>query len=343
MNKKIEANTVMQGDVLKCLKQIPNNHVDITITSPPYWKLRDYGDINQIGQESTPQEYIKKIVDVSREIKRVLKPTGSFWLNIGDVYFTSNTKTSKCKKNIPLKQSGFISYNTFLHQRSATGIPDGKWLQSKQKLLLPYRIAIALQNDGWILRNEIIWYKPNNIPESVKDRLTKTHESLFFFVKSPKYYFDLNNIRKPLSLSTLQRYQYRNLSDKDSSYAGLSAHKKDLYGQRILKKYDELRKTISENDALKLLGSNPGDVWSIANEPLHENHFAAFPKKLVKRILRCACPPNGLVLDPFAGSGTSLLVAHNLCLNYLGIELIPEYCDIINKRIPKKLSGWKFT
>lgn len=306
---EVPRNTVLQGHVLDRLRELPCDCVDVVVTSPPYWGLRDYGDMKQIGLEKHPSEYIAKIAEVAQEVKRVLKPSGSFWLNIGDSYCHSKVGGVDLKTNHG--HNSVVGHIPQTHCGINRGYFDGKWLQEKQKMLIPARVAIALQEQGWILRNEIVWHKINHMPESVKDRLTRSWESVYFFTKNGRYYFDLKAIRK-----------------KPVDNKGHGSARKMLKTANFGK-----TSTFNCGNDYHPDGSNPGDVWSLTNEGLKEEHFAVYPQKLVKRILSCACPKGGLVLDPFAGSGTSLLVAHKMGFDWLGIELVPKYCEIIDKRI----------
>lgn len=305
-------NQVLQGDVLEKLREIPNDFVDVCVTSPPYWGLRDYGDSKQIGLETNPQDYILKVASVCLEIKRVLKPSGSLWLNLGDTYFGGNGQCCRPQDWGDLEVSKIQAHAPadFIRQRNKL---RSNWLQPKQKMLIPARVAIALQEQGWILRNEIVWHKVNHMPESCRDRLTRSWESLFFFVKNEKYCFDLDAIRQ-----------------QHITNHGHGSNRKITKALRFGKS-----STFNNGNDYNPLGGNPGDVWSLTNEGLKDEHFAAYPQKLVKRILSCACPKGGLVLDPFAGSGTSLLVAHKMGFDWLGIELVPKYCKIIEKRIER--------
>lgn len=303
---------ILQGDVIEQLQKLPGEFVDCVVTSPPYWGLRDYGVEGQIGLEEQPKEYINKIVSVFDEIKRVLKPTGTVFLNIGDTYYGAMRFTAKYA-------SGIINQwrpDTPLRKN----LPKTNWLQPKQKLLIPERIAIEMQEHGWILRNHIIWFKPNHLPSSAQDRLTGSYESVFFFVKNPDYYFNLNAIRKPAANATVVRQNYVHNGGKSGQEAVSRPRKPGEFANP--------------------LGVNPGDVWQINTEPSYEAHIAMFPTKLVKQCLKCGCPKDGLVLDPFTGSGTTLVTARKLSLHYLGIEIKPEYVEIAKKRltaIPERL------
>jgi DNA modification methylase len=380
----------MQGDVLERLKELPNDYIDVIVTSPPYWGLRDYKDPRQIGLEPNPLDYITKIVQVCQEIKRVLKPTGSFWLNLGDTYFGGNGQCCRPKDWGDLEVSKIEGHAPaeFIRERNKQ---RSNWLQPKQKMLIPERIAITLQEQGWILRNTIVWHKVNHMPESCRDRLTRSWESVFFFVKSERYFFDLDAIRKPLAPKTLTVH---------NKYA-VPVLQGDSFDVGFDKKENGFNAMFTKNSKVihDLRGCNPGDVWSLTNEGLGEEHFAAFPQKLVKRILEAAAPKEicavcgkaktrivaaeksievqdrkiletqhrigsssifrtkantvehktlgwktcncnagfhtALVLDPFAGAGTTLLVAHKMGYDWLGIELVPKYCEIIEKRIAK--------
>ncbi len=318
-------NTILQGHVLDKLAELPNNCVDVVVTSTPYLGLRDYGPEcisvwdgkcgvwkGQLGLEPHPQMFIDHLVRVFNEVKRVLKPTGSLWLNLGDTYFGGNGQCCRPKDWGDLEVSKIEAHAPadFIRARNKL---RSNWLQPKQKMLIPARVAIALQEQGWILRNEVIWHKVNHMPESVTDRLTRSYESVYFFVKSSRYHFDLDAVRKPHK--DIDNGKRINLANK---WKSLPVNSPLLQHQGI---------------NLHPLGANPGDVWSLTQEGLKEQHFAAFPQKLVKRILSCACPKNGLVLDPFAGAGTSLLVAHKMGFDWLGIELVSKYCEIAEKRI----------
>lgn len=397
---KIEdwTNKIHNGHVVDILKEMPSRSIDVAVTSPPYWGLRDYGDITkvkwdkwegQLGLEPHPQMYIDHLVTIFREVKRVLKDSGSFWLNLGDTYCGGDTHHGKWKEAGKHKLSKGKDYMSGIELQSASGLNmNGKWLQPKQKMLIPERVAIALQEDGWILRNDIIWYKPNHMPSSVKDRLTSSYEHVFLFVKSRKYYFDLDSIRVPLKISSLKR-----LSQDLTKQHGGSKEKAYVKDNIIpaggdIKTPSKILKRMKANPKNK----NPGDMWTINTKPFKGAHFAVFPTTLIERILKCACPKEicsqcseirkrilekagqfqrrwstknkkdspynkqdsyqniyetvgwtkcncgvefkgGIVLDTFIGSGTTGVVAKQLGLNFIGIELNPKYCKIASKRI----------
>jgi len=300
--------TILQGDVIEQLRKLPGDLVDCIVTSPPYWSLRDYGVDGQIGMEEHPKDYINKLVEVFHEVKRVLKPAGTVFLNIGDTYYgkmnftedyASSGKVHQWRPDKPLREN----------------LPKTNWLQPKQKLLIPERIAIAMQEQGWILRNSIIWYKTNHMCASVTDRLTCAYEPVFFFTKSKQYYFNLNAIRKAPQPSTITRNNY--------------GHNGSKSGQEAISRPREA------GEFFNPLGANPGDMWSIATESSKSTHIATFPTKLVKQCIKCGCPDNGLVMDIFAGSGTTLYVARRLARHYLGIELNEKYVEIARRRLIK--------
>jgi len=349
---KLPLNQVLCGDCREVMADFPNGSIDLVVTSPPYWGLRDYGlGEDQLGLEAHPQQYIDNLVEISREVRRAIKPRGSYWLNLGDTYYGSgkgaggdgSAKERYIPDVNPIKQN----------LRS-------NWLQPKQLLGIPWRVAIALQEDGWILRNCLVWYKRNHMPESVRDRLTKSYEFLFFFVKQRKYYFNLDRIRQPYAECSIQRLTQPTIMQQ---MGGDKQH--ELYGDApghgnrpadILKglaeKYDtkfdtstqysqyqqrmaQARKEGKPHDnALgNPKGKNPGDMWDIPTYPFPGAHFAVFPPALIEPIIKAGCPKNGVVLDPFAGSGTALRAARKLGRRFIGIDINPEYVEMSLRRV----------
>lgn len=270
---------VIQGDCLEVLKTLSDNSVDCCITSPPYYGLRDYGVDGQIGLEDTPKEYIQKLVEVFREVKRVLKKEGTLWLNIGDSYCGTG---SKGDYKDPKYSDGRNGQAVSLTQKI-------EGYKQKDLIGIPWMLAFALREDGWYLRQDIVWAKPNPMPEPVQDRCTKSHEYIFLLSKSPKYYFD-----------------HEAIQEDSVSNVGNEWHPTEKRNKR--------------------------DVWMIPVQPTKEAHFATYPEKLVEPCLLAGCPEGGIVLDPFFGSGTTGRVATRFGRNYIGIELNPEYIEIINKR-----------
>lgn len=292
---------ILNTDALNGLKSLADESVDCIITSPPYWQLRDYGVEGQLGLEPTFQEYISKLVEIFDEAKRVLKKDGTCWVNLGDTYSGSG-------------RGGGVD-NT---KRTNKGL-----LPNKSLCNIPSRFAIAMQDRGWTLRNEIIWQKPNAMPSSVTDRFTIDYEKIFFFVKSTKYYF--NQPKEPMVTDQVaSQSNSREISTLPSN------KKQDNVGRNDYTGFND-RYTQPEN-----LMRNKRTVWTINTEASSIEHFAMFPKELVETMIEAGCKPQGIVLDPFLGSGTTAIVAKSLNRNYLGIEINKEYCDIANERVEKQ-------
>jgi len=292
-----------QGDALETLKQMEDESINCCVTSPPYWGLRDYGVDGQLGLESTPEEYVENMVKVFREVKRVLRDDGTLWLNLGDSYAGSGRgPTGRNGIGNQEKRQGFHSPKVV--------IPTG--LKPKDLIGIPWMVAFALRADGWYLRQDIIWHKPNPMPESVKDRCTKAHEYIFLLTKSQKYFYDSEAIKEK-----------SNYPGQGGAAIGHVTHSQP--GARRL--------SVTEN--LKIRGEkrNKRSVWTVTTKPFKEAHFAVFPPKLPEICIKAGCPEGGTVLDPFAGAGTTLWVAEQLGVNSIGIELNPEYCEIIRRRM----------
>ncbi|HEY2411604.1 MAG TPA: site-specific DNA-methyltransferase [Pirellulaceae bacterium] len=284
--KKLPLNQIIHGDNLTVLKTWPANLVDCIITSPPYWRQRDYrGKSEQIGREQSPQEYIDRLTSIFGECRRVMKSTGSLWIVIGDKY------------------------------------DDGA------QLGLPWRVALALIDDGWILRADCIWHKPNAMPSSAKSRPTIDHEYVFFFTKSKDYYYDADSIREPhvtFSENSRMRGGRRHFGIRGGTpESGKNGGSNNLHDGR----WDQ---------AFHPLGRNKRTVWSIPLSKFRDAHFAVFPESLVETCMRAGCPASGAVLDPFVGSGTVPLVAQRLGRSYLGIDCVAEYCQMARRRIQSR-------
>lgn len=326
---------LFEGDALECLKAMLPNSVDCIVTSPPYWGLRDYGAEGQIGLEKTFAEFLDRLVEVFRECHRVLKPSGTMWVNMGDSYFTG-TGSSR----LPGGGSQGKEFNGPFCQPNR--IPGSIDLPKKSLIGQPWRLAFALQDDGWILRSEIIWHKPNPMPESVQDRPTRAHETLFLFSKSRRYWYDAEAIRERLSPNTShhsfetmdfkRRKKYQKVPsgwDTDPGSHG-TLHRSGRRSPRspiaaLAEGIDE-RKVGYES-------ANARTVWTIATAAYPEAHFATFPEEIPKRGILAGCPPDGTVLDPFAGSGTTLAVAVGLGRKGIGIEINPDYGKLIHERL----------
>jgi site-specific DNA-methyltransferase (adenine-specific) len=321
-NSLMELNKIKQGDSLEVLKTLPSESIDCAITSPPYWALRDYGVVGQLGLEPTFQEYITKLCDIFDEVKRVLKKDGTCWINLGDTY--SGNKEGKTDNKV----------SSYLKDTS-TGIHKKATIQEKCLCQIPSRFAIEMTNRGWILRNEIIWHKPNAMPSSASDRFTVDFEKVFFFVKNKKYNFE----QQFVSYAPSSDVRYRQALRANKSYATKQPYKSNTpYSTNYKRGHGSVVSRANDSDGLLVGGHNPNGrnvrtVWTIPTKPFSEAHFATFPEKLIEPMLKAGCPKNGIVLDIFMGAGTTGLVAKKLGRNYLGIELNPEYIKIAEARI----------
>lgn len=281
------SNQVFHGDALAVLHTWPADLVDCIVTSPPYFRQRDYSGDEQVGREESPEEYVARLVAIFAECRRVLKPTGTLWLVIGDKY------------------------------------DDG------EQLALPWKVALALKAEGWILRSDCIWHKPNAMPSSVKTRPTTDHEYVFFFTKSRDYHYDADAIREPHVTFTEQSrmkggrrhfHQRGGTPEQGKNQGDVNLHDG---------RWDQ---------AFHAKGRNKRTVWSIPLSKFREAHFAVFPERLVETCLLAGCPPGGLVLDPFLGSGTTAVVAQRLGFQYLGIDCVAKYCEMARRRLGQQPS-----
>ena len=305
----IELNKIYQGDSLSILKTWPDEFVDCVITSPPYWGLRDYGVEGQLGLEKTPEEYVAKMVEIFREVKRVLKKEGTLWLNLGDSYVSAKDRYSSVPQTVSGKHRGEPIDN------NRPDLKGHEYLKDKDLAGIPWRVAFALQADGFYLRQDIIWAKPNPMPESVTDRCTKSHEYVFLLTKSPKYYFDNEAIKEDSVVSDKWK-------EPDKKYLS----KAEGNGETSLKK--------GFNRMGEIGGKrNKRSVWTVTTKPFKEAHFATFPEDLIIPMVKAGCPLGGVCLDPFMGAGTTALVAKKLSRKYIGIELNPEYIKIAENRL----------
>ena len=277
------------------------------VTSPPYYGLRDYGHEGQIGIEETPEEYIKAMVEVFRCVWDVLENDGTLWLNIGDSYCNSNGFARASPEYQREGRNNMPANDRKLDKLHATG------LKTKDLIGIPWMLAFALRADGWYLRQDIIWHKPNPMPESVQDRCTKAHEYIFLLSKSPKYYYDHDSIKEPLKGEPETRN--KNAEGYQADYA---------HGDRFSK-----GERVFGADGM----ANKRSVWSVPVKPYHGAHFAVFPQELIEPCIMAGAPVGGIVLDPFMGSGTTAQVAQDLGRKYLGCELNPEYKPLQEKRL----------
>jgi DNA modification methylase len=306
---------IIQGDCLEVLKTFPDESINCVVTSPPYWSLRDYGVEGQLGQEKTFEEYIDKLCNIFDEVKRALKPTGTCFVNIGDTYIGNGATRHKGYTD-PKYPEGRIGGDC-----ESSGLKQT--IESKNLALIPFRFAIEMQNRGWIVRNTIIWYKPNCMPESAKDRFTVDFEYIFFFVKNQKYYFERQ--LEELAQSTIERAKH-----------GFSKNNKAMSGNYSMQ-FDSMVKAFQKINSGEIKGRNKRCVWSITTKPFKGSHFATFPPDLIEPMIKAGCPKDGIVLDPFIGSGTTAVVAKKLFRNYVGIELNPKYIKMAEERLTKIL------
>ena len=394
----MKVNQILTGDSWTLSGDLDDESIGCIVTSPPYWGLRDYGAEGQCGLETHPQEWVDKMVDLFERLKPKLKDTGTVWINLGQTFFAKRTSDDAEDEKYGEKQHG--------HPMPMKDVPESNWLQPKQMMLLPERFAISMQDKGWICRNAIVWHKPNAMPTSVKDRFGLSHETIYLFVKNPKYFFNLDAVREPhkYPLDVLR-------SSAQDKAAGVSPFAKDndvgvawrhdqvkaKFNLRVpdaqrggperrlgvkasaeeIASYDEkARMTKQErhpnrqiagfnkrwkesmggggsgfqghrgnldqdgNSLLHPAGKNPGDVWRITTVPHPFAHFAVYPEELVERCIKAGCPKDGLVLDPFMGSGTTGVVAKRLGRNYIGFELNVEYAKLAELRL-KGFDMWR--
>jgi DNA modification methylase len=339
---------ILQGDCREVLKTLPDASVHCCVTSPPYFGLRDYGHEAQIGLEAAPDAYVAKMVEVFREVRRVLRDDGTLWLNLGDSY----AGTGKSGGGAQGKRWEECGMDT-------EGPRGGKWMpppvgyKAKDLMGMPWRVAFALQADGWYLRQDIIWHKPNPMPESVRDRCTKAHEYLFLLSKSERYYWDAEAMSEvatgalPGNVSHKHTAEYEDSGDeKHRTKAGLVA-----YAQRQRSKRDSFKRDHSKRaEAIpgQTVGTHRADrdeseydtgrrnrrsVWTVPTQPYAGAHFAVFPAALIEPCIAAGCPEGGIVLDPFGGSGTTGLVADRLQRDAVLVELNQAYAELAHGRV----------
>lgn len=308
----MEIDTIFCGDALDVLRTLPDNFVHCCITSPPYYALRDYGAEGQIGREDTPAQYVARLTEVFSEVRRVLLPSGTLWLNIADTYCGTGSKGDHLD---PKNPSGRNGQGVSLAQRVEN-------VKAKDMIGIPWMLAFALRDCGWYLRSDIIWQKANPMPESCKDRPSRCYEHIFLMAKSRKYYFNAEAIAEPVAESTPMRMRRKFGKNKYSAGIPGQAH------QHL----NDYRPNGYAEEDIPLL-RNKRDVWQINSVPYKGAHFAAYPPNLVETCLLAGCPPDGIVLDPFLGSGTTAAVAKQMGRHYIGIELNPDYCTLAEQRI----------
>lgn len=330
-----EQNKIIFGDALRGLRLLEDESVDTCITSPPYYKLRNYGKDGQIGLENTPEEYIQKLVEVFREVRRVLKRDGTLWVNIADSYAGSGKGASNYPSNAEKYKQGTNKGSV----GSGISKTTSSLCKSKDLIGIPWMLAFALRADGWYLRQDIIWQKPNPMPESVKDRCTKSHEYIFMLSKSPRYYFDGESIAEPVTDSSMKRYEQNIQEQKGServpgkSNGNMKAALPRYGGKKYTEHPDKFYRTKSANAYDPRPKRNKRDVWTVSTKPYKGAHFATFPDTLITPCVLAGSREGGVVLDPFLGSGTTLMVANRYGRKGIGIELNDTYDPLIKDRV----------
>lgn len=329
---ELKLNEIYQGDSCSVLSRWPDSFIQCVITSPPYWGLRDYGANGQIGLETTPDEYVRKIVNVFQHVRRCLKNDGTLWLNLGDSYCGSMFGGIEDNK---ARTGGGTSLK---NHRPSVKIQG---LKPKDLVGIPWHVAFALQADGWYLRSDIIWSKPNVMPESVMDRPTRSHEYIFLMSKSPKYFYNAEAIKepsiyfnidkRPSALERARLYDYDTKEKQIRDVVHKNADKQRGYGRRhagFNDRWDQMNRH-EQCSAMR----NKRSVWNIATYPYPEMHFATFPEEIPEMCLKAGTREGDIILDPFMGSGTTAVVAKRFKRQYMGIELNQKYIELATKRI----------
>jgi len=302
---------IIQGDCIEGLRTLPDASVHCCVTSPPYWGLRDYGHDGQIGLEGTPAAYVERIVEVFREVRRVLREDGTCWVNLGDCYSSGNSGQTIRDSSGGVGGGNVRNTHDQPSSKANPGRKPVKGMRPKDLCGIPWRVAFALQADGWWLRQDIIWHKPNPMPESVRDRCTKAHEYVFLLTKSKRYFYDAEAVSEASVIGKAQR----NFGPQDKGDVRSDGNHRGTY----------------QCDGTR----NRRSVWTVTTKPYSGAHFAVMPPDLVQPCILAGCPEGGTVLDPFAGSGTTLAVAAELGRSGIGCELNPEYIELAEQRIAK--------
>lgn len=310
--------SLLVGDALERLRELPSDSVQTCVTSPPYWGLRDYGVEGQVGLEESPQAFVGRLVRIFREVRRVLRADGTAWVNMGDTYASSGWGGGvggNSTINGQQTQQASRAARSKLKERVVAG------LKPKDLAGVPWRLALALQDDGWWLRQDIIWAKPNPMPESVSDRCTKSHEYIFLLAKSEMYFYDADAIRTPLAEKTFTAFGTSRRSKGNDALGKVAA---DNWSGTIRKP------RVDENGVP--VGANARSVWTIATQPSPLEHFAAYPEELARRCIVAGSQHGDLVLDPFTGTGTTGVVALKEGRRFVGVELNPAYAAMAEER-----------
>ena len=326
--------TIHVGDCLDTLRRMPDASVQCCVTSPPYWGLRDYGHDGQIGLESTPEAYVVRMVEVFREVRRVLRDDGTCWVNLGDSY--NGIGGPGKQDGGPIGRTAAVAIEGTKGRRIST-------IKPKDLVGIPWRVAFALQADGWYLRQDIIWHKPNPMPESVTDRCTKAHEYVFLLAKNERYYYDAEAVSEPVSVSTTARLSQPSLSLQAGSdrVPGQTNGPMKAVGPRFggskFGDSDDPKHATKSGNVYQIPDANGRrnrrSVWTITTKPFSGAHFAVMPPDLADLCIRAGCPEGGVVLDPFGGAGTVGLMADRLGRDAVLCELNPEYAELARRRI----------
>jgi DNA modification methylase len=335
---------ILIGDCRDRLRTLPAESVNCIVTSPPYFGLRDYGVDGQLGLEATPSEFVTTMVEVFREARRVLRDDGTLWLNLGDSY--AGSWGAQGHRIVESDDPSWHSSQIKNHPKRArqTGTIREAGLKPKDLIGIPWRVAFALQADGWYLRQDIIWSKPNPMPESVQDRCTKAHEYLFLLSKSERYHYDAAAIAEAVAPATIERLSQPNIDAQAGSdrvpgktNGAMKALPPRFGGSKYGDDETEQSRTKSGNAyEIKDGKRNKRSVWTVATQPFKEAHFATFPPALIEPCILAGCPVGETVLDPFGGAGTTGLVADRLGRDAILIELNPAYAAMAEERIRRE-------
>lgn len=329
---------ILAGDVRETLASLPAASVQCCVTSPPYWGLRDYGHDGQLGLEPTPDAYVANMVAVFREARRVLNDDGTLWLNLGDSFFGGGYANHAVNGKAWLEAHG----GDRRRSRQQDRINANPQLKPKDLVGIPWMVAFALRADGWYLRSDIIWAKPNPMPESVTDRPTKAHEYIFLLSKSARYYYNAAAIREPYAPSTLTQFDKAYTGEATKDYSGTGAQNASDVKRRIVdKQRGHGRRHAGFNDRWDAMekaeqisgGANKRTVWQVATQPYPGAHFATYPEALIEPCILAGSRQGDAVLDPFTGSGTTGAVAVRHQRNFIGCELNPAYIELARVRI----------
>lgn len=361
----------IEGDAIKVMRAMAPESFHTCITSPPYWQLREYGTPvwkggsaeckhktpapgrgpdasvcgecgakrvkdGQIGLERSPEMYVRNLVKVFREIRRVLRKDGTVWLNIGDSY---NSGTSAQRRPDPSNPNGKFGLHGAWTNENIVRRVNFPGLKTKDLCLMPARLMLALQRDGWWVRSEIVWHKPNPLPESIRDRPVQSHEKIYLLSRSPRYYYDAKAVMEPVSGSAHSRGGGANPKSKipsgwETRTGESHREKKGRYPRPPRQRAnEEFSKAISNGGLLEF--RNRRSVWTVPTSPTREEHFATYPIELIEPCVLAGCPPDGVVFDPFAGIGTTALAAIKNGRNFVGIELYEQYIRAAEKRIKR--------